>query len=289
MQQFIVRCQSGCVNSVDPSQLEDAFSVDSCPTCGGSIADVLPAEVEVRCFECGWFSTVHWRNAMEWLSTPCSTCTQNNDTPSGNIHVVNSLADRTSPYDDFLCKNDAALDQREDRDDYWEYLIHFCRPDAFANILTERCIRASPTGRFGLSAVCLTDTPVKYAAEFRQTYGPFGLAFRKSEVLRYGGNPVLYLTDALIARQQAAGGFATELKPFVNVVRISGIKGAPATGARRVDFMHDREWRVAADIDLDVLPPVGLVLLPGDKSTRFPAAHRELILEAATHFGEVSY
>lgn len=43
--------------------------------------------------------------------------------------------------------------------------------------------------------ICFTDTPIRQSKDTCARYGFFGISFNKEQLIEYGANPVLYLTD----------------------------------------------------------------------------------------------
>jgi hypothetical protein len=75
------------------------------------------------------------------------------------------------------------------------------------------------------------------------------------------------------------GEFPRQLKPFVNLLRLG--KKQAKNGIH--DYLHEREWRCAKDIDFDGLKPYAVVI-----PRRRPKAKNELsIVNAAREFQEL--
>ena len=125
--------------------------------------------------------------------------------------------------------------------------------------------------------MCLTEAPLSFSAAFRESYGPFGVVFRKARILEVGGGPALYFTEGALAAQKSIG-VAAEARPFINVIR---------RGTRRMDFHHEREWRVPHDLDLESVRPEALVLPPASSGQRFGGKGWEEMLDAAWEWGEI--
>ena len=147
-------------------------------------------------------------------------------------------------------------------------------------------IKAMPTGYFGAPAVCLTDAPSKFGHEFKHRYGPFGIAFRKRDIISGGGGPSVYLLDKVIKKQNESCGFVPSLLPFLNVLRI------PATApkhikAKRVDYLHDREWRFPGDIDFEHIEPIGIILPEGIPAEKFRGPDGEKLISIAWRYNEI--
>jgi hypothetical protein len=168
---------------------------------------------------------------------------------------------------------------RPRRTDYWEGLVHFCNADEFIGIFDKRRLIASPTGYFGVPAVCLTEATRGKWDEIAAVHGGFGYVFRKGDVTRAGGQPIINMLEPLLNAQRALG-FAPEVKPFVQLLR----PRRNASGSKRMDFLHEREWRVPCDILLDVLRPFAVII----PQWRPEGSDWGKIIEAALEFEELS-
>lgn len=168
---------------------------------------------------------------------------------------------------------------RKMRNDYWEAVAHFCNAKEFISIFDDRRIIASSTGYFGADAVCLTEAPASDWAEIAEHQGGFGYVFRKRDVKKIGGQPVIHMLDDYIDAQKKIG-FAEEIKPFVQLIRLA----KNTKGRRKCDFLHEREWRTPIDIDLDVVKPFAVVI----PQWRPKVKGWERIIEAAQEFEELS-
>ena len=68
---------------------------------------------------------------------------------------------------------------------------------------------------------CFTDIPLKHSREHCAKFGRFGIGFKKSTMIQYGANPVLYTTG----------------------MHFNRIRHLAALLARMKDLGRDREWR----------------------------------------------
>lgn len=111
------------------------------------------------------------------------------------------------------------------------------------NILTDKCIRAKPTGYFGKSegtqAVCLADLTIRGLYRHSKRYSPFGIAFLKEHVFALGGGPALYVREDVL--KEHGVHIPTDIKAYVNKIEID-----------KWDFHHEREWRVPCDLVFDL-------------------------------------
>ena len=284
---YLISCSKGHKVKVTAENLEEWLEEECCQTtgCDGEIVDVEPNEISVECVDCGWAETSPWDEAIRWLWVDCPRCASNTGT-SGNVRIVGSKSHAIGEYESFCDSIDTRPFKREGRPDYWEIIVHYTKRTTFLKIFNEKKIEAAPTGFFRLPAVCLTEAPITFSAEFRSRYGPYGVAFRKSDLLKAGGGPAIYLPDVLIRAQNSENGFHESLKPFLNVVRIPAT--APAgVCAKKVDFLFDREWRFPTDIDFNKLRPLGVVLPEGATIKKFDGPEWRDLIHIAWNFREL--
>jgi hypothetical protein len=114
--------------------------------------------------------------------------------------------------------------------------------EVLKEILTSGIIRASGNEGYvkgSRPAVCLSEIPFSAMHQFatppseeKARYRFYGVAVSKRSVFEAGGRPVIYLPDA-----EAAWIPAEEKWRHVRF-------------DERVDFTHEREWRVQGDLDL---------------------------------------
>ena len=283
----MIRCKSGCENELSIDELDEVLEMGNCPSegCDSPIVDVDPGALEVQCVECEWQEACSWNDAMTWLTAECPRCRSNAET-SGEIRLVGTRQHEIGIYESFAQNVDVSSLRRKRRPDYWEIVIHFTNRENFISICKQGKIQAKVTGYFQEPAVCLTDTPIEFSSELKSTYGEFGFVFKKSDVLTAGGGPVAYLSDAIIRQQRALGGFSDAMKPFINIVRIPST--APVdVKKRKIDFLHDREWRLPSDLDFSSLQPIGIVLPDRPNRNRFSGIGGREIFEAAREYGEL--
>ncbi|MFN7988869.1 MAG: hypothetical protein U0529_15460 [Thermoanaerobaculia bacterium] len=273
---FVLKCVAEHEVECDATTLEEALTGDDCPECGAAIASIEPASIPLICADCENEETSDWREASVWLWSDCPRCQRNTET-AGEFHVVGSAPQRIREYEGFSSSKRESEYLHEARPDVWDLVIHFTSRSSFARILDASRIVAAPTGYFKESAVCLTEAPLSFSAAFRESYGPFGVVFRKTKILEVGGGPALHFTEGSLAAQKRIG-VAPEAKPFINVIR---------RGTRRMDFHHEREWRVPHDLDLESVRPEALVLPPAPSGQRFGGEGWEEMLDAAWSWGEI--
>lgn len=282
---YLVICEKGHERQVSIDEIEEILDSERCPVCEAPIAELQPSELQVECIECGWEEQGDWKDVMAWLWIECPRCQSNTQT-SGDIRIVGSHSHAVGEYQNFCEHADIKKYLRNGRDDYWELVIHYTLRKNFLEIIENQKIKAMPTGYFGTPAVCLTDAPSKFGHEFKHRYGPFGIAFRKRDIISGGGGPAVYLLDNIIKEQKESFGFAPSLLPFLNVLRI------PTTApkhlkAKRVDYLHDREWRYPGDIDFELIEPVGIVLPEGIPADKFRGPDGKKLISIAWRYNEI--
>lgn len=277
-----IKCKGGDIIDLSLTEFEDVLDSGRCPDCGEAIVTVVPDTFEVECVNCTWSEENDWTAISAWLDQGCPRCGPALEIYSP-LHIVGSFYHKVAVYDEYGNIIRAKTFERSARPDYWEVVIHFCKRQEFLSILKNGKIKACPTGYFYKPAVCFTETPLIHCGEIRNVHGPYGIAFRKSEIIKHGGNPALYLQDTLIQAQEQNGEFCDEIKPFINLLRI------PATAPRnrkqkRVDFLHEREWRLASAVELDKVKPLGLVFPEGKK---FTGPYGKDLLDYAYKYDEI--
>lgn len=283
-QTFVLACpRKGHELRIDATAMEDwLYDFDFlCPVCWESKRrtklELIDGDLRLECVVCDEVVEAHdFEEASSVLSEGCGPCFDRGF-GSGYLHFRGSWGYHYAIYD--WTRNGRSCDglTREGRTDYWEGVVHFCKPDEFVSIYRQRKIKASPTGYFGVPAVCLTEATRENWNELQATHGGFGFIFKKRDILAAAGGPALYMTEDQIACQRRLG-FAKEVKPFVQLLRIPSIW----KGKKRSDWLHEREWRVPADIDLDVITPYAVVI-----ADYRPSRDWKAVIEAAREFEEL--
>ena len=281
-------CESGHEVELDLDALAEVLEDQRCPEdgCDAEITSIEPEDVCVECVHCGgWEETCNWRDAAVWLyASECPRCRSNTET-AGDIRLVGTHGHSVAIYTGFGPYLMSKEFLRKERPDYWELVTHFTSRKGFLAITETETIVAAPTGYFRVPAVCLTDAPVSCGAEFRRRYGDFGITFRKSDLLRAGGGPALYMSDRYVQAQTRHGGFSEDVKPFVNVLRIPST--APSRKqAKKVDYLHDREWRFPGDLGFSTVSPVAVVLPEGTDAIRFAGRDGRTLLDIVWRYKE---
>ena len=149
-----------------------------------------------------------------------------------------------------------------------DYLTHWTGKDksdelAFLNLKSivesrklylNRCHHFSPNKNCEafLKMVCFTDIPHYLSEEHCERYGKFGIVFRKVNLIKYGANPVLYITDknrqaalnvynficASLNNSQIEEKLKSSFKSFFGYVQECN---NPYTDK---DLYYEREWRI---------------------------------------------
>lgn len=281
-QKYTIACSGGHTLKVGASELEEILEFKLCPNCEKDIIDVDPTEIDIACAMCGWQEFTYWDEVSGWFIDYCPNCSRHGFKQS--LHIVGSFHYQTDLYLNMIDYVDVKNYERGQRPDYWEIVTHFCERSELIEIMDLGIIKASATGYFRVPAVCLTEVPIPYSKEIRDVHGDYGIVFRKRIILENGGQPVIHMTDNLI-QSQIKTGFSSETKPFVQLIRIPSIAGNKRS--KRVDFLHEREWRVAGDIDLNQVVPIGIVLPEGSKYEKFSGTKWDDLLKAVYHYGEI--
>lgn len=275
-QKYKITCGHGHELELTPDELDDVLQTDlSCPneSCGGRIIELEPDQVHFNCV-CMHETWASLEEAQWMTGEQCQECA---DT-IGRSHyfIEGSLAGHVAEYN-FRRNTDSARKYLI-REDYWEYVTHFCRTDVFEKIVESRRIEARPTGYFKEPAVCLTDMPLHCADAIRNKVvfgGACGFVFKKKSLIKLGLAPAMNLYPHQIQRQKLRGGFDETIRPMVNKID------------DQFNFLHEREWRVPQTIDFDKIPPFRVVLPKGPAWKKMQATNPSWLISAVVEFGEM--
>jgi len=283
MKRRVVICENG--HSIYPytDELEDILEMTSCPICGGEIESVTPPTIEVGCPLCNWSDRANLNDAICWIHEGCPNC-QKIEEEHSKVHLVGSSGHTLSSIKAYrtVTEKDISGLTKGTRPDYWEILIHFCNIDELVSILDKRKILAHNTGYFKLPAVCLTETPLDFANNLRKVHGNYGVAFKKSTIIRNGGMPAIYIIPPLMEAQKKNGGFCDQIKPFINILRLND-----KPTSKKYDFLHEREWRIDKDIEFDKISPIGIVMPEALNALSVKTNYIEKLQEYLYEFGEI--
>ncbi len=287
-QTYSCTCENGHTLALTATELEAVLEDPelSCERCGDPLE--LDDDITLVCQVCSEeFTAQTIEDAHGIIDCGCGSCEHRG--LSGSIHVPGSRFYDIAAYEWHRDGRSAKKLRRPGRKDYWEGLIHFCQRSEFVSIFGERKIKGAPTGFYvhtkssKAAAVCLTETPINECGELVKTHGKYGYVFRKKDIIGINGAPAIYLTEELIRLQERAGGFSSRLIPFINLLRIPSAH----PGKTKIDYLHEREWRVGADIDLRVTVPFG-VIIPGRSGyDKFRGPRWRTLLRAASRYEEL--
>lgn len=157
----------------------------------------------------------------------------------------------------------------DNRPDFSNYLVHFTktsRPcskakgnpalffakgnarDKLVGILTSKTIMCSELTWVHKNAVCFTECIWGSLLAHAKAYSSYGIGFTKEFVFLNGGNPVFYVRPQLHTYTKI---MADEVKPFLTPFQPEYSTDAMTHGIKRVDYSHEREWRVPSDIKFE--------------------------------------
>ncbi len=281
---YKLKCNNNHEIELDLTDLQETLKeYYSCEKCNEDFISMEPHEVIIECPVCAWNDHSDLSNAIAWLDQECPNCSKNL-LGTQSLYIYGSFQYECENYYEHCKRNTSKKVKRIDRPDYWEAVIHFTNQNKLITILKENTINAYPTGLLKGEAVCLTEVPMEFTSEIRKKFGDYGIVFKKSDILRFGGGPAVYLTDEVIDGQKQ-NGFCNEIIPFLNVVRIPST--APINNpSKRVDYLHEREWRVPKNIDLSILKPLGLLFPEGTPAQKFSYKEWKVLIDYAFKFGE---
>jgi hypothetical protein len=213
-----------------PTELDTLLFAAECPICKKSFRYVAP-EIPIGCPFCYHNESHDLEDALGMIGNNCYVCN------SSEFYIVDS-----SRYD---YKSSFELGEIE-REDYWELLVHFTSYENFKQIILQKTIKVNKTGLYGIPAINLTEIPPQFGHGFREKFGNWGIVFSKEQIIKAGGMPSIYMPKNLLQEFT----MPDRLKPFVNVVSID---------ERKINFIHEREWRVDKNILLSEVVPLGLI------------------------------
>jgi hypothetical protein len=261
---YTLKCTEGHPNEVEFNNLIDALEDDRCETCRSQFASSKPDFIPLEC-PCGYSDSPDVDYAKSILQHGCPNANEDVEAPDNiRFHHLSASGSPQALYYSYRWSvqgHKHKLLMKEDMQDYWEYLIHFTDNEGFLSIMESHTILAHSAGYYyrrdpaGTKAVCLTEAPLDYADRFFDKYGSIGFVFRKAVLQKAGALPVMHLAKGMIKTQERFGGFAKELKPFVQLLRTDSTGGI----GKRYDWISDREWRVPAAINLLKTSPIGMV------------------------------
>ncbi|WP_417746687.1 hypothetical protein [Rosistilla oblonga] len=282
-------CDKQYSEELSPMKFADTVQWNDflCPHCDEELSISC---LDFGCYICGADIEVNSvSDVQHWLGEKCPFCAGSKywDADFYSVVVRGSWADLFQTYDWFERGKSARPLERENRSDYWEGVVHFCEADEFISIYKERKIRAESTGLYKkrnpkhTKAVCLTEAPSSDWDEIKSRHGEYGFVFRKRDIIKLDGAPVIYLPQGVIDDLKATDQpIPPKLWPYLSKLKIPS-----ATGERgKHDFLHEREWRVPQDIEFEDVKPFAITF----PKKRPGLDDEELIFAAAQEFQELS-
>ena len=155
----------------------------------------------------------------------------------------------------------------ENRPDFSDYLIHFTKgikpcvdkgnpattfakgksaQERLFSILKQRTIKASVLPWVKKEAVCFTECVWGSLLSHAQKYSPYGIGFTKKYIFNNGGNPIFYVRPHLYESQQWDDNVHIFTSPFLPDYSDEKMRSTPH--AKRVDYTHEREWRLSHEL-----------------------------------------
>lgn len=281
-------CDNPQSHRFTPTEFEEFISEGKfeCDTCGKELA----AEgYRIECYLCDMeFDGYSLSQIPSLLEERCASCAGREewDADFCSIRIAGSWATEFAMYDWSMSPKAGEELKRKGRTDYWEGLVHFCSAEEFISIYRDRRIKAASTGLYyklhpnETKAVCLTESTIPNWQEIKDTHGEYGFVFRKSEIIRLGGAPVISLPQSVIddlkSKREA---IPKTLWPYITKLLLPS-----PTSQKKIDFLHEREWRVPQDICFDSVQPYAVVF----PKERPGIEGEEIILQAAREFQEIS-
>jgi hypothetical protein len=288
-----VRCENiDCDNPQShrftPTEFEEFIAQGKfeCDTCGEEMA----AEgYRIECYLCDMeFDGYSLSQIPSLLEERCTSCAGREewDADFCSIRIAGSWATEFAVTDWSMSPKAGKELKRKGRTDYWEGLVHFCSAEEFISIYRDRRIKAASTGLYykkypgKTKAVCLTESTIPNWQEIKEKHGEYGFVFRKSDIIRLGGAPVINLPQSVIDDLKSKNEAIPEtLWPYLTKLLLPS-----PTSNKQFDFLHEREWRLPQDICFDTVQPYAVVFA----KQRPGIDGEELILQAAREFQELS-
>lgn len=144
------------------------------------------------------------------------------------------------------------------------------------NILEIRKVYASQVPWVGNhKAVCLTECPWTSLITHTQQYSSFGVGFTKEFVFSKGGGPVYYVRADMFNNQRWDDSVLSFVTPFWPEYVPSLLKSTVAM--KKCDYTHEREWRIAHNLDFEYNDIAFIVLPDYQTMARFPQHLKDAI------------
>jgi hypothetical protein len=154
------------------------------------------------------------------------------------------------------------------------------------SILSDNKIRATRMPWTNKPAVCFTECTWTSLFPHAAQYSRYGLGLRKEFVFAAGGGPAVYMPPALLERQKAHVGAGSEafdeqlysfLTPFAPAYMPKAYEAKYWQKKPKVDFSHEREWRVPHDLTFDVSKVCFVVVDPYEDMAQAPKELKDAI------------
>lgn len=158
--------------------------------------------------------------------------------------------------------------------------------DNLTAILSKNQLWLNPNPHFmntnHLGMTCFTDIPLHLSSEHCRRYGKFGIVFKKSSLIAYGANPVLYLTNKnIMSNVEKVYNFICDaipgktlddevlksLQKFFGFVQDYEHKTETGTDT----YYYEREWRILQN-NLEYCKEG---IIPPGKCGSFPISHED--------------
>ena len=96
--------------------------------------------------------------------------------------------------------------------------------------------------------ICFTDTPIEQSFEHCLKYNYFGVSFNKTELIKYGANPVLYLVQNRIYHQEFIEHLRFDKNKDINLISffcsiLQPYNSKNIEEQNSAEF-YEREWRI---------------------------------------------
>lgn len=117
-------------------------------------------------------------------------------------------------------------------------------------------------------AVCMTECPWTSLITHTQQYSSYGVGFLKEFIFGRGGGPVYYVRADMFNNQRWDPTVLPFVTPFWPDYVPSELKSR--TTIKKCDYTHEREWRVAGDLEFEYVDIQFVVLPDYQAMARFP-------------------
>jgi hypothetical protein len=120
----------------------------------------------------------------------------------------------------------------------------------------------------GKPAVAFTECVWASLLAHAETYASYGVGFKKGFLFQHGGGPVFYMRqDFYRAQVDEQGGFHDNVWPFITPFvpeYASEEHVAEYWERQRIDYTHEREWRVPGDLPFEYGDIEFVIVASGD-------------------------